>query len=393
MVGKKRRVVCLVADGFGVGAAPDASTYGDEHSDTLGNTARAVGGLALPNLQKLGIGCLGNFPGIALTDAPLGRVTRLQERSAGKDTTTGHWELAGLVTREGFPLFPEGFPAALLEAFISAARVPGILGNCPASGTEIIKEHGEEHVRTGKPIVYTSGDSVFQIAAHEEAFGLERLMKVCQLARELTLPYRIGRVIARPFTGATAATFTRTEHRRDFSLEPGRNVLDVLVEGGVQVCSVGKIDDIFNHRSITRGNHTGNNRDGLEATLGFLKQARGENAFIFANLVDFDMLFGHRRDAKGYAGALQELDAFYPRLIEELQEDDLLLLTSDHGCDPTFRGSDHTREYVPLVAYGPQLKAGHFADRTSMADLGATVLDAFSLSAKSLPDLGKSFLL
>ncbi len=388
---KARRVVCLVADGFGVGAAPDAVTYGDVGANTLGNTAQAVGGLRLPNLERLGIGCLGAFNGIPATSDPKARVMKLKERSAGKDTTTGHWELAGLVTREAFPTY-EVFPPELVDAFVTAAEIPGILGNFAASGTTILDQLGAEHMATGKPIVYTSADSVFQIAAHEESFGLERLHKICEVARKVTLPYRIGRVIARPFVGNASAGFKRTEHRRDYSISPGRNCLDVLQESGVQVISVGKIDDIFNHRAISRGNHTGNNRDSLRVTLEFLKSTRGEPAFIFTNLVDFDMLFGHRRDPKGYAQALSDMDAFYPQLLQELAGEDLLLLTSDHGCDPTFRGSDHTREYVPLVAYGPSLAGGDLGVRESFADVAATLLDAYGLSTSLLPDAGKSIL-
>jgi phosphopentomutase len=380
-----------VADGLGVGASPDAESYGDAGANTLGNTCRSVGGLKLPTLEKIGLGRLGQFKGIAAAYPPVGKVMKLAERSVGKDTTTGHWELAGLVTRKPFPTYPQGFPALLLEAFIREAGLPGILGNCAASGTQILEDLGEEHLRTGKPIVYTSADSVFQIAAHEDVFGLERLYRVCEIARKLTLDLNIGRVIARPFLGDTARAFRRTEHRRDYSIAPGKNCLDVLEGEGVEVISVGKIDDIFNHRSISRGKHTGNNADSLRATLDFLKDTRGDQAFIFTNLVDFDMLYGHRRDPRGYAQALAQLDAFYPQLLSELRDDDLVLLTSDHGCDPTFRGTDHTREYVPLVAVGPNLKGGDLGNRSSFADVAASVLEAFGI-VSDLPDLGKSFL-
>lgn len=389
---KSRRVVCLVADGFGVGAAADAEQYGDAGADTLGNTCRAVGGLKLPTLEKIGIGRLGQFKGIAAAYPPVGRVMKLAERSVGKDTTTGHWELAGLVTREPFATFPEGFPADLLETFIREAELPGVLGNYAASGTAIIEKLGQEHVETGKPIVYTSADSVFQIAAHEESFGLERLYRVCEVARKLTLPLNIGRVISRPFVGDSATGFRRTEHRRDFSISPGRNCLDVLEDEGIEVISVGKIDDIFNHRGISRGSHTGNNHDSLRVTLDFLKETRGDQAFIFTNLVDFDMLYGHRRDPRGYAQALTDLDAFYPQLLTELRDDDVVLLTSDHGCDPTFRGSDHTREYVPLLAVGPNLKGIDLGVRSSFADVAASVLGAFGIDSAQLPDIGTSFL-
>ncbi|MBY0370656.1 phosphopentomutase [bacterium] len=387
-----RRVVCLVADGFGVGASPDAVDYGDLGANTLANTARAVGGLRLPTLEKLGMGCLSDVPGMAPVAAPAARVGKLQERSAGKDTTTGHWELAGLVTREPFTTFPSGFPKELVDAFVRLAEIPGVLGNYAASGTQIIDDLGAEHLATGKPILYTSGDSVFQIAAHETHFGLERLYKICEIARRLTLDSRIGRVIARPFVGDAVSGFKRTERRRDYSIDPGRHCLDVLYEGGVEVVSVGKIDDIFNHRSLTRKEHTGNNRDSLKATLEFLKNSRGKDAFIFTNLVDFDMLYGHRRDPRGYAGALAELDAFYPKLLAELAEDDLILLTSDHGCDPTFRGSDHTREYVPLIAYGPKLGGGDLGVRSGFSDVAASVLSAFKMDPRVLPDAGQSFI-
>jgi phosphopentomutase len=386
------RIICLVADGFGVGEAPDAKLYSDEGSNTLANTAKFVGGMKLPNLEKLGLGNLGKFEGIAPVSSPLAMVSRLAEKSAGKDTTTGHWEIAGLVTEKPFALFPKGFPNELIDDFIREAQVAGVLGNKPASGTVIIEELGEEHLKTSKPIVYTSGDSVFQIAAHEEHFGLDRLYKICEVARKLTRPYQIGRVIARPFVGESSKTFQRTEHRRDYALPPPPNALDVLVKNGVSVYSVGKIDDIFNHRSITKGNHTGNNRDGLKATLDFMKQSKGEAAFIFTNLVDFDMLYGHRRDPKGYARALVEMDTFFPKLLEEMTPRDLIILTADHGCDPTFRGTDHTREYVPLVAYSPGLKGKKLSDRKSFADIAATVLEAYGINEDNQPVSGQSFL-
>lgn len=384
-----RRIVCLVADGFGVGEAPDAKQYDDLGSNTLGNTARAVGGLRLPNLEKLGLGKLGSFAGISSDVTPIGSYGRLQERSHGKDTTTGHWELAGLVTREPFETFPNGFPQTLLDELIRQGDLDGVLGNCAASGTTIIEQLGAESVATGKPIVYTSADSVFQIAAHEEIFGLERLHQLCQLARKLTLPMRIGRVIARPFVGE-AGSFRRTENRRDYSISPGRNCLDALAENSIDVYGVGKIEDIFAHRSIHRSDHTGNNRDSLRATMRFLDESRGKNSFIFVNLVDFDMLFGHRRDPVGYAGALAELDAFLPTLLGALESSDALFLTSDHGCDPTYRGSDHTREYVPLIGYQPGQAGRALGDRPTFSDFAATVLDRFGVREPKLPDLGRS---
>jgi phosphopentomutase len=387
-----RRIVCLVADGFGIGAAPDAAKYGDEGSNTLGNLAQAVGGVRLSNLERLGLGNLGKFRGLSAAASPLARVTRLAERSEGKDTTTGHWELAGLVTRKPFATFPKGFPDALIQAFIREAQVPGILANRAASGTQILEELGEEHIRTLKPIVYTSADSVFQIAAHEKAFGLERLHQVCAIARKLTEPYQIGRVIARPFVGTSASDFRRTENRRDYSVAPGKNTLDLLLRGGVDVLSVGKIEDIFDHRGITRGNHTGNNADSLRATYDFLTESRGRNAFIFTNLVDFDMLYGHRRDAAGYARSLHELDDYLPKLLGELRSGDILMLTADHGCDPTFHGTDHTREYVPLVAFSPGKPGGLLPDRGSFADVGATILKAYGIDGAELGEAGHPIL-
>jgi len=387
-----RRIVCLVADGFGVGEAPDAAKYGDVGSNTLAHTAAAVKGIRLPNLEKLGLGNLGKFEGLPSVASPLARVGRLVERSEGKDTTTGHWELAGLVTRKAFALFPQGFPKELVEAFVREAGLPGVLGNKAASGTTIIEELGEESLATGKPILYTSGDSVFQIAAHEEKFGLERLYKISEIARKITTEYQIGRIIARPFVGENRSTFKRTEHRRDFSLSPGKNCLDILQTAGVKVCSVGKIDDIFNHRAIDIGNHTGNNPDSLQATLDFLVKNRDERAFVFTNLVDFDQLYGHRRDPVGYARSLVELDAYLPKILAELTPEDCLILTSDHGCDPTFRGTDHTREYVPLVAYQPGVPGAFLGDRKSFTDVATSILSAYNISTRELEDAGESFL-
>jgi phosphopentomutase len=387
-----KRIVILVADGFGVGEAPDARLYGDEGSNTLAHVASSVGGIKLPNLEKLGLGNLGTFEGLHPIKNPKALVARMAEKSKGKDTTTGHWELAGLVTETPFQLFPNGFPEELLKSFITEAKIPGILGNKAASGTEIIRELGEEHLRTGKVIVYTSGDSVFQIAAHEEVFGLEKLYEICEVARRLTIPYQIGRVIARPFLGLTAQQFKRTEHRRDYSIKPPPNCLDVLQNNGIKVLSVGKIDDIFAHRAITAGSHTGNNPDGLRATLDFMKKNRGEQALIFTNLVDFDQLYGHRRDPKGYAQSLVEMDSFIPNILNELTQDDCVILTADHGCDPTFRGSDHTREFVPLVAYSPRFEGQTLADRNSFADVAATILEAYQISDNQIPLQGHSFL-
>lgn len=385
-------MIVLVADGLGVGAAPDAKDYGDEGSNTLGHIASHLGGIKLPNLEKLGLGNLGDFKGICQVKNPLAIVSRMAEKSKGKDTTTGHWELAGLVTETPFQLFPNGFPEELIKQFILEAKIPGVIGNKAASGTHIIEELGEAHLKTGKPILYTSGDSVFQIAVHEEIFGLERLYEVCEIARKITMPYQIGRVIARPFLGLSAKQFKRTEHRRDYATNPPLNCLDVLQTHGIPVLSVGKIDDIFAHRGITCGNHTGNNPDSLKATLDFMQKNRGDQAFIFTNLVDFDQLYGHRRDPKGYANSLIELDNFFPKILSELTEDDCLMLTADHGCDPTFKGCDHTREFVPLVAYSPRFKGETLPDRGSFADVSASILEGYQISRDQLPLEGQSFL-
>jgi len=383
-----KRVVCLVADGLGIGAAPDAHAYGDEGSDTFGHVVAHVGGMRLPNLEKLGIGNLGSYPGISRVAQPIGYCGKMAEKSVGKDTTTGHWEIAGIVTTEALPTFPHGFPASLVKDFVDSAELPGVLGNCAASGTAIIDEWGAEHLKTGKPILYTSADSVFQIAAHEEAFGLERLYAISRLARKLTEPFKIGRVIARPFVGEPGS-FRRTENRRDYSLAPAPNCLDALQKSGVSVLSVGKIEDIFDHRGISAANHTGNNRDGLAATLDFLKSNRNQKSFVFTNLVDFDMLYGHRRDPVGFARALTELDNFLPNILGEMTEGDLFVMTADHGCDPTFRGSDHTREYVPLVTYAPGTKGGALGIRTSFCDVAATLLEGYGVES---PGGGQSFL-
>lgn len=381
-----------MCDGFGVGEAPDAADYGDQGSNTLLHTAESVGGLSLPNLEKLGLGNLGNFPGIKKNNHPLALVSRLAEKSAGKDTTTGHWEIAGLVTKVPFRLFPDGFPPELINTFIKQAKVPGILGNKAASGTVIIEELGEESTQTGKPIVYTSGDSVFQIAFHEEKFGLDRLYELCEIARKLCDSYQIGRVIARPFIGTSAKTFKRTSHRKDYSVPPPRNCLDVLGDKGVRVLSVGKIEDIFDQRGFAEKNHTGNNIESLKATSRFLEQNKGKESFIFTNLVDFDQLYGHRRDPKGYASSLVELDKYLPTLLGALTPEDLLIITADHGCDPTFRGTDHTREYVPLLAYQPGSKGSLLPDRNSFSDIAASILEGYQIPQNSLPDLGESFL-
>ena len=385
-----RRVILIVLDSVGCGDAPDAAQYGDEGSNTLANMARAVGGLRVPNLARLGLGNITPILGAPPADVPLGAYGRLTEVSAGKDTTPGHWELAGVPVFRPFPTYPHGFPADLMAEF--ERRIGrGTLGNYPASGTVIIQELGEEHVRTGKPIVYTSADSVFQIAAHEEIIPLEELYRMCRVARELLAgDHAVGRVIARPFVGRAGA-FTRTENRRDFSLTPDRDtILDVLKAAGKEVIGVGKIEDIFAQRGLTQSRHTGNNPADLAAILEFM--AVDADGLIFANLVDFDMLYGHRNDPRGYADALEQFDARLPDIELALRGVDVLMLTADHGNDPTTPSTDHSRERVPILVTGPRVRHGvALGARASFADVAATVADllgvAWSGAGQSFADL------
>ncbi|HZD03025.1 MAG TPA: phosphopentomutase [Actinomycetes bacterium] len=375
----QRKVVVLVCDSLGIGAAPDAAAYGDQGADTVGHTASAVGGLALPTLGAWGFGRLTGIAGVPPADPAAAVVARMAERSAGKDTTTGHWEMMGVVLQTPFPTYPDGFPPAVIDAF-SAAIGRGVLGNRPASGTEIIARLGAEHLATGRPIVYTSADSVFQIAAHKRVVSLEQLYRWCESARRLLAgPHAVGRVIARPFDGEPGAFF-RTRERRDYALPPpGPTVLEAAFKAGVNTLGVGKIEDIFSGRGLSGSDHTGDNQTSLDATVRFLRQATGRT-LVFTNLVDFDMLYGHRRDAAGYARCLQELDARLPEVVAELGDADWLFLTADHGCDPTAPGSDHTRELVPMVAFSPGGTAGtRLADRRTFADLGATVAELLAV--------------
>lgn len=369
-----QRVAVVVLDSVGCGDAPDASEYGDVGANTLGNIARAVGGLNLPNLGRMGLGNLVEIVGTPSTTSASGVYGRLTEVSAGKDTTTGHWELAGVILPRPFPTYPHGFPPELMAIFESRIGRT-TLGNYPASGTEIIAQLGEEHLRTGQPIVYTSADSVFQIAAHEEVIPIDELYRMCQIAREILVgDHAVGRVIARPFVGAPGS-FVRTERRKDFSLEPpAPTILDAVKAAGMQVMGVGKIEDIFAHRGLTMSNHTGNNMAGVDAILEYLHLP--ETGLIFANLVDFDALYGHRNNVRGYAQALVEFDRRAPELLAALREEDVLIITADHGNDPTTPGTDHTRERVPILIQGAAIVANHnLGARASFADLAATVAD------------------
>ena len=369
---KVPRVLILVCDSFGVGGAPDVDEYGDAGSDTLGNTAAAVGGLRAPNLGRLGLGRLTEIAGV---DPEAGRGTaqgRLTERSAGKDTTTGHWELSGIVLDKPFPLYPNGFPPEIVEPF-EAQIGREVLGNVAASGTEIIAQLGEEHLRTGKPILYTSGDSVFQIATHTDVVPLPTLYEWCRVARRLlTGEHNVGRVIARPFTGKPGA-FVRRPERRDFSVPPpGPSLLDRCVEHGVPVYGVGKIQDIFAQQGITEARYSDSNDHGIELTIDYLR--RSGPALVFSNLVDFDSKYGHRNDPEGYAHAIEALDERIPSLVDAL-DGGVLFLTGDHGCDPTTPSTDHSRERAPLLAAGLDGGPYEVGDRETFADLGATAAE------------------
>ncbi len=382
-----KRVVLIVLDSVGVGELPDAGKFGDEGSDTLGNTARAVGGLELPNLQRLGLGNIHPILGVPSSSAPLASYGRLAERSAAKDTTIGHWEIAGLVSPQPFPTYPNGFPAEVIEQFEHQIGRK-TLGNYPASGTVIIEELGAEHMRTGFPIVYTSADSVFQVAAHEQIIPVDELYRMCSIARDMLQgEHNVGRVIARPFVGVLGA-FERTDRRRDFStVPPEPTLLDLIVRAGQSVWAVGKIEDIFAGQGITHSVHTHDNMDGVDQTLAATREAGP--GLIFTNLVDFDMRYGHRNNPAGYAAALQAVDDRVPELIEALRVSDALMFTADHGCDPTTPSTDHSREYVPLLVYGESVRDGvDLGTRDTFADIGATIADWLGLQ----PQLaGQSF--
>lgn len=377
----------MVLDSAGIGEMPDAAEWGDAGADTLGHIleSRAV---HLPNLQQMGLGNIRPLAGVAAAERPIGSYGKCTLKSNGKDTTTGHWEMAGIILEKAFPTFPDGFPPRIIDRFVGEAGVPGILGNVPASGTEIIKELGEEHVRTGKPIVYTSADSVFQIAAHEEIVPIDRLYQMCEIARRiLDGEDRVGRVIARPFLGSNSADFKRTENRHDYAVPPPRNLLPLLKENGLDVVCIGKIASIYDSVGVTEDLTAKNNDQTIDQTINALNaESRG---LIFANLVDFDMLYGHRRDTEGYAKALEHFDIRLPEIFAAMRDRDLLILTADHGNDPTKEGSDHTREYAPLLVYGKSAEAGiDLGTRESLADIGGTIADAFDLDLKE----GRSFL-
>jgi len=388
MASRFNRICLLVLDSAGIGEMPDAAAWGDAGADTLGHilNSRQVD---LTNLQRIGLGNIRALEGLAPVSHPIGSFGKCTLKSNGKDTTTGHWEMAGIILEQAFPTYPNGFPPRIVDQFIERSKVPGILGNVPASGTEIIKELGEEHVRTGKPIVYTSADSVFQIAAHEEVIPIDRLYEICEVARNVLKGQdEVARVIARPFLGSNSADFKRTENRHDYAIPPpSRNLLPLLKDAGRDVVCVGKIASIYDSLGVTSDLTAKNNDQTIDQTI----RALGEesNGLIFSNLVDFDMLYGHRRDTEGYARALEHFDSRLPEILGALLNDDLLIMTADHGNDPTKDGSDHTREYVPLLVYGQSAKSGvNLGTRQSLSDIGQTVAENFGLTLND----GVSFL-
>lgn len=372
------RAILIVLDSVGVGELPDAPDYGDTGSNTLGNIVKSSGGIRLPNMTNMGLGKIDGIDYLPVPGDISGSFGRMAEVSKGKDTITGHWEIAGIQLEYPFPTYPNGFSREILEKFEQLSG-RGILGNCVASGTEIIKEYGEEHMRTGKLIVYTSADSVFQIAAHEEIVPLEELYRVCRIARDMLQGENmVGRVIARPFTGMPGS-FSRTVNRRDFSAEPTADtILDKLQQKGLDVIAVGKIEDIFSGKGITLAEHTKSNMNGVDITLKYMKE--DNKGIIFTNLVDFDMVFGHRNNVEGYRQALEEFDARLPEIVAAMREGDLLIITADHGCDPTTPSTDHSREHVPLLVYGRNIKQDvNLGTRKTFADLASTIAETFGI--------------
>ena len=384
-----KRVFCVVMDSVGCGTAPLSYEYDDDGANTIAHIAEHCNGIKLPNMEKLGYGNLTDILGVKKINE-YGYYGKMDEASKGKDTLTGHWEFMGVLTSKPFKTFTDtGFPKELIDE-LEEKTGHKVIGNVAASGTEIIKQLGEEHIKTGAMIVYTSSDSVLQIAWHEKYFGLEELYRCCKIAREICMrdEYMLGRIIARPFVGETAETFTRTTNRHDYALSPTDvTTLDYLKEAGYDVISVGKISDIFNTRGITEGNKIKSNHNGMEITTEIAK--RDFKGLCFVNLVDFDALFGHRRNPEGYKAALEEFDTDLAVLMKELKDDDLLIITADHGNDPTWKGTDHTREYVPLLVYSKSIGKGNLGTRKTFADIGATISDNFGVK---LPNLGTSFL-
>lgn len=372
------RVILIVLDSVGIGELPDAKEYGDEGSNTLGNIAKYYGGIKLPNMCALGLGKVEGINYMEIPEVINGSYGRMAEASKGKDTITGHWEIAGIQLEHAFPLYPQGFPHSIIEEFKQKTGTH-ILGNYAASGTEIIKELGEMHVTTGFPIVYTSGDSVFQIAAHEDVIPLDRLYEMCKIARGIMIgAHTVGRVVARPFNGKLG-NYVRTANRRDFSIAPvSSTILEKLKENSLDVIAVGKIEDIYSGRGITQAVHTRDNMHGVDLTLEYMQQSN--KGLIFTNLVDFDMLYGHRNDPQGYKKALEEFDLRLPEIYSNMREEDLLIITADHGCDPVTSSTDHSREYVPILLKGKHIKnAVNLGTRATFSDVACTIADLFGL--------------
>lgn len=384
-----KRVILIVLDSLGIGEMDDAINYNDVGSDTLGNVYDKCNGLSIPRLRSLGIGNIMGVTKIEPIKEVIGSFGRAKEASAGKDTVTGHWEMAGVILKDPLNTFENGFTKEIIEEFIRKAKAKGILGNKVASGTDIIEELGEEHIKKGYPIVYTSADSVFQIAAHEEIIPLEELYSMCKIAREILVgDNTVGRVIARPFIGKKGS-FKRTSNRRDYALDPfNKTILDYISEENLEVSCVGKIEDIFNKRGVTRAVHIKNNMDGVDKTLEYMNSI--ESGLIFTNLVDFDMLYGHRNDFLGYGKAIEEFDLRLNEIFENLKDEDILIITADHGCDPTTSGTDHSREYIPILIYGNTIREGKdIKTRDTFADIGKSILDYLGIKNKLV---GKSFM-
>ena len=384
-----KKAILIVLDSVGVGELKDAKSYGDEGSHTLDNVYRTCKGLEINELEKLGIGNIEGVTAPKKCDKVIGAFGRCEEASKGKDTVTGHWEISGVILEEPLNTYPEGFSDDIINEFKKRANVEGILGNIVASGTQIIEDLGEEHVKTGYPIIYTSADSVFQIAAHEDVIPLERLYKMCEIAREMLVDkWAVGRVIARPFIGE-APNFKRTSNRRDYALDPfNKTMLEYLKDANYEVAAVGKIEDIYNKKGITSAVHTKSNMDGVDKTLEYMDTVK--EGLIFTNLVDFDMLYGHRNDPAGYGKALEDFDNRLQEIYSKMGEEDILIITADHGCDPTTSSTDHSREHIPVLVYGKNVKPGvNIGTRETFADIGKTILDFFNVENELV---GKSFL-
>ena len=384
-----KRAILIVLDSVGIGELKDAKSYGDEGSHTLDNVYKTCKGLKINELEKLGIGNIEGVNAPKKSDNAIGAFGRCEEASKGKDTVTGHWEISGVILEEPLNTYPQGFSDDIINEFKKRANVEGILGNIVASGTQIIEDLGEEHVKTGYPIIYTSADSVFQIAAHEDVISVEKLYEMCEIARNMLVDkWAVGRVIARPFIGE-APNFKRTSNRRDYALDPfNKTMLEYLKDANYEVAAVGKIEDIYNKKGITSAVHTKSNMDGVDKTLEYMDTVK--EGLIFTNLVDFDMLYGHRNDPAGYGKALEDFDNRLQEIFSKMGEEDILIITADHGCDPTTSSTDHSREHIPVLVYGKSIKPGvNIGTRETFADIGKTILDFFNVQNELV---GKSFL-